>query len=85
MIQAKRTHTDIVEIKISFSENFADMTLRDRKFFRKGFESSFHLLSQYIEDGVDLETARDNVRKILEAESCQRINAIKQPTVKKSR
>ena len=40
----------------AFSENFADMTYRDMKFFKKGFESSFHLLSQYIREGVDLDT-----------------------------
>tara|TARA_R110002020_G_scaffold35824_5_gene108000 strand:+ start:3938 stop:4165 length:228 start_codon:yes stop_codon:yes gene_type:complete len=59
----------MAETRISFSENFADMTYRDMKFFKKGFESSFHLLSQYIRDGVDLDTAKENVKKIMEVES----------------
>lgn len=82
MIQTKQKFTDMVEIGISFSENFADMTLRDMKFFRKGFESAFHLLSQYIEDGVDLETARSNVEKIMGVESSI---TSQRPILKKSR
>ncbi len=69
MIQTKNDFDDAVELRISFADNFADMTLRDTKFFKRGFESAFNLLAQYIEDGVDLETARDNVKKIIEVES----------------
>ena len=68
MIQTKNDFDDAVELRISFADNFADMTLRDLKFFKRGFESAFNLLAQYIEDGVDLETARDNVKKIIEVE-----------------
>tara|TARA_E500000305_G_scaffold38495_1_gene29523 strand:+ start:8733 stop:8909 length:177 start_codon:yes stop_codon:yes gene_type:complete len=44
------------------------MTPRDIKFFRNGFESAFKLLSEYVEDGVDMDTARENVEKIMSIE-----------------
>lgn len=69
MKETKQNWNDPAYPNISFQENFGDMTSRDLKFFKRGFESAFKLISQYIQDGVDIETARKNAEEILSIES----------------
>lgn len=37
----------------------------EESIYREGFEAAFKLLSEYIENGVDMETARINAEKIM--------------------
>lgn len=41
------------------------MTLLEESIYREGFEAAFKLLSEYVENGLDMETARINAEKIM--------------------
>ena len=42
-----------------------NMTLLEESIYREGFEAAFKLLSEYVENGLDMETARINAEKIM--------------------
>ena len=42
-----------------------NMTLLEESIYREGFEAAFKLLSEYVESGLDMETARINAKKIM--------------------
>jgi len=42
-----------------------NMTVLEESIYREGFEAAFKLLSEYVENGVDMETARINAEKIM--------------------
>ena len=42
-----------------------NMTLLEESIYREGFEAAFKLLSEYVESGLDMETARINAEKIM--------------------
>ena len=42
-----------------------NMTLLEESIYRDGFEAAFKLLSEYVESGLDMETARINAEKIM--------------------
>jgi|TARA_R110001599_G_scaffold341704_1_gene562920 hypothetical protein len=41
------------------------MTIAEEAIYKEGFEAAFKLLSEYIENGVDMATARVNAEKIM--------------------
>ena len=41
------------------------MTVLEESIYRDGFEAAFKLLSEYVESGLDMETARINAEKIM--------------------
>ena len=41
------------------------MTLAEEKIYKKGFEAAFKLLTEYVDNGVDMDTARRNAHKIM--------------------
>ena len=68
MKNVKQNWNELNYTDISFTPQISNMTPRDIKFFRNGFESAFKLLSEYVEDGADMDTARENVEKIMSIE-----------------
>lgn len=42
-----------------------NMTVLEESIYREGFEAAFKLLSEYVENGLDMETARVNAEKIM--------------------
>ena len=42
-----------------------NMTISEEAVYREGFEAAFKLISEYIENGVDMATARLNAEKIM--------------------
>lgn len=42
-----------------------NMTVLEESIYREGFEAAFKLLSEYVENGLDMETARINAEKIM--------------------
>ena len=43
----------------------SSMTIAEEAIYKEGFEAAFKLLSEYIENGVDMATARVNAEKIM--------------------
>tara|TARA_R110000824_G_scaffold243562_1_gene432285 strand:+ start:96 stop:290 length:195 start_codon:yes stop_codon:yes gene_type:complete len=41
------------------------MTIAEEAIYKEGFEAAFKLLSEYVEKGLDMETARSNAEKIM--------------------
>jgi len=56
---------DNLELSINFHEGFTGQTPRDMKVYKMAFEQAFKLLSEYVENGIDMDTARKNVEIIL--------------------
>jgi len=42
-----------------------NMTVLEESIYKEGFEAAFKLLSEYVENGLDMETARINAEKIM--------------------
>lgn len=43
----------------------SNLTVSEAEIYREGFNAAFKLLSEYIEKGVDMDTARANAAKIM--------------------
>jgi predicted acetyltransferase len=71
-ISTKQDWNNLEAAPLGLEEGFASMTPRDMKFYRKGFESAFKLMCEYVENGVDLQTARENAEKIMSIENNSR-------------
>jgi hypothetical protein len=41
------------------------MTISEEAIYKEGFEAAFKLISEYVEKGLDMETARSNAEKIM--------------------
>jgi len=43
----------------------SSMTISEEAIYKEGFEAAFKLISEYVEKGLDMETARSNAEKIM--------------------
>lgn len=73
MINTKQDWDNLEATPLALEESFASMTQRDMKFFKRGFNSAFKLLCEYVENGVDLQTARENAEKIMSIDGKGRV------------